>query len=1161
MGNYNNPPYYLTAYGLAVKHGYQGTEEEFVRDIYGGAARADAAADAAENSAEAASGSEEAAAASASDSEAYGAGTRGGEPVEEDDPAYQNNAEYYAGKAKEYSDHIGDPVNGIVTEWLGQNISQETGYVLDRNLASSEAAAPADLVGDLKSALVDSGDYNLIVGGNRANITTQGVTFTWNDNKTVCTVNGTNTSSTSIAVQVFLGSTSSIPYGMEAGETYYVSVKSTNSKVQLGFYFYVDGTYSSGAFFYENGKLTIPETTTGVRVLVGLRAGQTAVNDTISELRVQKYPYEVVLEDLEEVHDILKTYPILPILWEQGTLTSTGEESASDYAIRSKGFIVVDDWHNTIWPLFARTVLPTGINSIHMLIYEYTTVGQSASKYTTITNKTARPVALDPNTRAVRFVMKSYPLNTVAFFPEMSQLCALYWGNSPLFDKISNMDYNTGYALEWEFGRLTTSGEPASSDTICRTSLASVTPGDIIVIAQPSRQGSGVFWYADGIFDSYVPVGEGSQAKLGVQYYTVPSGVNGFRLAHAQYDVTPFTPEYCATHVYVASMTGAYMGLLHGTQDGVYHEAKLRSFGNSLMTGTVYPNGSIGYVVSFDDAPYAGVARALGIEQKNTDHTLLSSTGFLHDAGNGSFLENIKATDITAYDYLLTQFNTGDMGTYPVGAIETSTAGDGTLVGGVLELLNYVRSTNALCNVVLVSVVPSSITAAGEGIFNARFGNGSTIAEFDAVMHQLAEKEHFIFVDWQDMYLSYHYQEYTFESNNIHFASREPYRTMSEYLGRKVCKNSSIFACEHGIFSPIWGQGRLKTADGTEIASTNNIRTNVIPVNGITALYIYTFGMFGYVYWYDDNMSFISYTDMYRLPAKVSVPEGASYARVVCRNVGSEDITPKRGDGILIADADGDVIQAAVGRGESNYSEPMITIIDDDSNERFYNDLYEVFKTKSEPISTAVITGRIGNSGYMNWEQVEECYTNGVEILSHTNRHFLSTDADYNTLTVDEITKDYRMAKNILGMHGINAELLVFSGSTGLNARFQTAAERVYTGGILAGDNRRNMMGGNPYQIRRYRIGNQTDYHCDLDVLKGLVDLVKSSGGWMIWMTHTSGGASAWAAGTDEGSSAYILGQAVDYATAQGVPVVTAEYGFKKYFSRWNDMLNIPYSS
>ena len=35
MSLWNNPPYYLTAYGLAVKHGYTGTEEEWLASLQG----------------------------------------------------------------------------------------------------------------------------------------------------------------------------------------------------------------------------------------------------------------------------------------------------------------------------------------------------------------------------------------------------------------------------------------------------------------------------------------------------------------------------------------------------------------------------------------------------------------------------------------------------------------------------------------------------------------------------------------------------------------------------------------------------------------------------------------------------------------------------------------------------------------------------------------------------------------------------------------------------------------------------------------------------------------------------------------------------------------------------------------------------------------------
>lgn len=60
----------------------------------------------------------------------------------------------------------GDPadpsqVASAVDSYLAENITQETGYVLDRTLTTANAAAPADLVGDLKSALseVNLGEY------------------------------------------------------------------------------------------------------------------------------------------------------------------------------------------------------------------------------------------------------------------------------------------------------------------------------------------------------------------------------------------------------------------------------------------------------------------------------------------------------------------------------------------------------------------------------------------------------------------------------------------------------------------------------------------------------------------------------------------------------------------------------------------------------------------------------------------------------------------------------------------------------------------------------------------------------------------------------------------------------------------------------------------
>ena len=345
-----------------------------------------------------------------------------------------------------------------------------------------------------------------------------------------------------------------------------------------------------------------------------------------------------------------------------------------------------------------------------------------------------------------------------------------------------------------------------------------------------------------------------------------------------------------------------------------------------------------------------------------------------------------------------------------------------------------------------------------------------------------------------------------------------------------------------GICEITWEQGRYNVS-GAETASDTYIRTatplNVTP--GETFVPVFS-GALLFAYYYDTNDNFLSVMDS-NTGTPFTIPASTAFMRIAFRNAPAIEITTDYGKNLKLYKADGYIMKPLY----KPFNEPMLTIIDDDTNERFYTDLFGVFQNKNVPIATAVITGRVGNSGYMTWTQIEECSSNGFEVLSHTNRHFLSTDTDFETLTVDDIAKDYLKAKNILGMHGFNTNLLVFSGSTGLYTKFQTAAQRVYRGAFLAGDNVTNGQDANNYKIQRYRIGNQTDYHCDLDVLKGLIDNVLSTGGWMVWMLHTSGGASAWTPGTEEGSSAYILGQAVDYAIAQGLPIVTAEYGFRKY--------------
>ena len=71
----------VTSYAIAVEHGYEGTEAQFAEELTGATAAARAAAE------------------DASDAEAYAVGKRGGVDVGSTDPAYHNNAKYWAENA------------------------------------------------------------------------------------------------------------------------------------------------------------------------------------------------------------------------------------------------------------------------------------------------------------------------------------------------------------------------------------------------------------------------------------------------------------------------------------------------------------------------------------------------------------------------------------------------------------------------------------------------------------------------------------------------------------------------------------------------------------------------------------------------------------------------------------------------------------------------------------------------------------------------------------------------------------------------------------------------------------------------------------------------------------------------------------------------------
>ena len=226
---------------------------------------------------------------------------------------------------------------------------------------------------------------------------------------------------------------------------------------------------------------------------------------------------------------------------------------------------------------------------------------------------------------------------------------------------------------------------------------------------------------------------------------------------------------------------------------------------------------------------------------------------------------------------------------------------------------------------------------------------------------------------------------------------------------------------------------------------------------------------------------------------------------------------------------------------------PMLTIIDDDGNSKFYTKLLPVITEKNVPITSAVVCGYINtpsDHSSMTWDQVVECYQKGAEIVSHTLSHLTGDVAE--TLTEPEIEADYRKARHTLASHGIHSNnILVYAGNSGNNANCVEAAKRVYDYAIhSAGSTIIKQDNFKPYYIQRYGVSTSEFVPASGQTVgtnpKSYIDSLVTSGGWMVWMLHTSSG--YWTDDQVNGIKA-----AIDYAVGQGVQIVTCEYALKQF--------------
>ena len=227
---------------------------------------------------------------------------------------------------------------------------------------------------------------------------------------------------------------------------------------------------------------------------------------------------------------------------------------------------------------------------------------------------------------------------------------------------------------------------------------------------------------------------------------------------------------------------------------------------------------------------------------------------------------------------------------------------------------------------------------------------------------------------------------------------------------------------------------------------------------------------------------------------------------------------------------------------------PLISFTDDDGKAGVYTKWLPILQEKNIPLNICIITGEIGNPGYLTWEQIQDLQNNhNCEILSHTVTHNNIATHQTNKTWIEEL----KQSKLDLMNHGINVRGFAYPNGgmwgtkEGLvdgtsNGFWMTAL--FYDYGITTGSTINTHPIATNMGIDRAGIGSYAaEGRFDtLDNIKARVDECYNQNGWLIFMTHIDD-----VGHTDEDNQ--MLRDLIDYINTKGIDIVTLSEGFELF--------------
>lgn len=250
-----------------------------------------------------------------------------------------------------------------------------------------------------------------------------------------------------------------------------------------------------------------------------------------------------------------------------------------------------------------------------------------------------------------------------------------------------------------------------------------------------------------------------------------------------------------------------------------------------------------------------------------------------------------------------------------------------------------------------------------------------------------------------------------------------------------------------------------------------------------------------------------------------------------------------------------------------NSNKPILTIVDDDGGDGFYNSFYPMFMDKGVKATAAIVTDNVGKTGHMTLSNLLEMKEDGFDFISHSADHspeIFGTNVASGNYTNFSLVQDsaiiasLKRSRDYLVKYGFNGDGIAWP-----YGHYPMSFDATLNN---PDPNDANVCGADNQRWRYAKIARQLGYKYGLNSIgdtiiqfdiesmwiprlpfwsdnttypvsyyEGKIDLCINRNGWLILMTH---------ANMADYGDATKMASVIDYALAHGVEVKTFKEGY-----------------